>query len=463
MAIGRTLVSSIWMVALVPTSTLSGGLPEGVEVAPVWAGHPVGFSIATSMEFQYVGFYDPDRRMTVAQRRVDSTEWKFTTLPSRVEWDSHNSIVLEVDSRGYVHVSGNMHNDRLVYFRSLGVHDISTFERPRMVGNLEQKVTYPQFLKDADGRLYFQYRHGKSGAGLRILNRYDADSRTWSRLLSGPLFDGQGEMSAYLTGPALGPDGYFHLLWMWRDTPLGSTNHDLSYARSSDLMHWENVEGEPVSLPLQPRSPGVVVDPVRSGEGLVGIAFGVGWDTRDRPIASYCKYGPDGYSQWFNARREGNEWRVVQTSSWKYRWDLEHTGAGPWHISATPIAIDEKGRLTQTFDHIEEGRGTWILDEETLRPIASLGEPEFLRRLRKVESTFAEMEVRELVFDRQGEYFLRWETLPRNRDRPRKRPHPPPSMLRVYRRLPSPSAPTENAPATEAGTEAEDLEVQRRR
>lgn len=436
-AIGGALFLSVWALAPAHAATTADKLPAVVDVAPVWAGHPAGFSILTTDGFQYVAYYDADRRMTVAQRRLDSADWRFAVLASRLKWDSHNGVVLEVDSRGYLHVSGNMHNEKLVYFRSSKPHDILGFQRSRMVGTLERRVSYPQFLKGHRDELYFQYRHGSSGAGIRVLNRYAADTGTWSRLLSGPLFDGQGEMSAYLSGPVVGPDGYFHLVWMWRDTPSGGTNHDLSYARSADLVHWENVEGQKLTLPLRPGSPGVVVDPVQAGRGLVGIAFGVGWDDRGRPIVSYCKYGPDGYSQWFNARREAGEWRIRQTSSWSYRWDLDHSGAGPWLIAVQPVALDEEGRLTQAFSHVEYGRGIWILDEETLRPVATLQEPEWRRRLRVVESRFPGMEVRELIYDRQAEYFLRWETLPFNRDRPRRPPYPPPSMLRVYRRPPS--------------------------
>jgi len=57
-------------------------------------------------------------------------------------------------------------------------------------------------------------------------------------------------MNAYCSRPALGPDGRFHMTWVWRDTPDCATNHDLSYARSADLVHWETGGGEPLKLPL---------------------------------------------------------------------------------------------------------------------------------------------------------------------------------------------------------------------
>lgn len=406
---------------------------DWIDVAPAWAGHPVNFAMVTQGDFQYVGFYDAERRMTIAQRRLDSTHWSFAKLPSRVEWDSHNDISLEVDRDGFLHVSGNMHGDRLVYFRSVGAHDISDFERPGMVGKREKQVTYPRFLASGDGRLYFHYRDGKSGAGSTILNRYDESSKSWSRVLSGPLFDGRSEMSAYLSGPVVGPDGLFHLVWMWRDTPSGATNHDISYGRSRDLEVWQNAAGAELPLPLTPETLGVVVDPVRAGGGLAGTGFGVGWDAQQRPVVSYVKYDAAGDSQVFNSRFEDGVWTTHQTSSWSYRWDLDETGSLAPRVGFFPVSVDRSGRLIQGFDHVEEGRGTWVLDPETLRPVGRVQEPAFFRKLRTVESEFPGMEVRPLIRDRTGQYLLRWETLPIQRDRRRKPPYPPPSLLRVFR------------------------------
>ena len=41
----------------------------------------------------------------------------------------------------------------------------------------------------------------------------DRAAHSWRRLFDTPLFEGEGECSAYSSGPALGPDGYFHGLW----------------------------------------------------------------------------------------------------------------------------------------------------------------------------------------------------------------------------------------------------------
>jgi hypothetical protein len=89
-----------------------------------------------------------------------------------------------------------------------------------------------------------------SGSGNEIYDVYDTASSRWSHLLAVPLVDGEGQRNAYFVGPTLGPDGLFHLAWVWRDTPDAETNHDLSYARSRDLVHWEKSDGAPLKLPI---------------------------------------------------------------------------------------------------------------------------------------------------------------------------------------------------------------------
>jgi hypothetical protein len=406
---------------------------EVVDVEPVWAGHPVRFAIQTVGDHQYVAYYDRSRRMSLARRNLGSSTWSMTRLPSVLGWDSHNGLALAIDRDGHIHLAGNMHGDPLVYFRSRLPHDITSLERSRMVGSYEKKVSYPSYLEGPTGELYFLYRHGRSGSGLRVMNRYDRRTRTWKRLHDQPLLDGEGEMSAYPVGPVVGPDQWFHMIWMWRDTPSGATNHDLSYARSRDLINWESASGRSIDLPFRPTTEGVVVDPVEPGGGLAGIAFGLGWDSRLRPTINYTRYDAEGMSQIHNARWEEGRWKIYQTSDWDYRSNLDQTGTLHPEVVAHPVRRDEEGRLVQWFEHIEDGRGSWILDEERLLPVGRLGVPVLLSGLRRPESSFPGMEVRQFVYDHKGEYFLRWETLPTHRDRPRKPPHPTPQMLRVYR------------------------------
>jgi hypothetical protein len=431
----RSVARAVAVAAVVTTATVAGQLSvvERVPVAPVWSGHPVGFAIETAGERQYVAFYDAERRMTVGARDLGSSEWTFEVLPSRLGWDSHGEVVIATDSAGFVHVAGNMHGDPLVYFRSRRPHDISTLERGAMVGSKERRVTYPRFVRDSVGALFFHYRDGKSGNGVRIFNRWDPERLRWSRYLDRPLFDGLGRASAYLSGPLPGPDGRFHLVWVWRDTPSGATNHDISYARSADLRHWETAAGEPLELPLTPADTAAIVDPVAAGGGLAGVAFHVGWDGAGRPVVNYVKYGPAGASQLYNARWETDRWRIYQTTDWSWRWELDVTGSLEQAIVGEPVRVGADGRLRQRFRHRAAGVGDWVLDPATLRPVETLPPQPILRQLRRPASPTPGMEVRQFAWDRQGEYLLRWETLPHHRDRRRSGPAPAPTMLSVLR------------------------------
>ena len=224
---------------------------ESIDVAPVWSGHPVGFALLTHRDRQYIAYYDADRRMTVASRTLDSTVWNRQTLPETVGWDSHNYVTMAVDAQGHLHVSGNMHNVPIVYFRTTTPGDVTTLARvTSLVGREEKRCTYPAFFTGPKGEFIFTYRDGGSGNGNQIYNRYDADTEQWSRLLDKPLLDGEGERNAYVSRPTRGPDGFWHIVWVWRDTPDAATNHDVSYARSRDLVHWERSDGTPLSLPI---------------------------------------------------------------------------------------------------------------------------------------------------------------------------------------------------------------------
>jgi hypothetical protein len=52
---------------------------------------------------------------------------------------------------------------------------------------------------------------------------------------------GYGKRNAYMYGtggPIHGPEGRFHLLWVWRETGDHETNHSLSCARTVDNDLW---------------------------------------------------------------------------------------------------------------------------------------------------------------------------------------------------------------------------------
>lgn len=410
------------------------------EIGKVWAGHPVGFAFLTHDKHQFIAYYDAERRLTVAARELASDDWRYQVLPSTTGWDSHNYLTMTVDDDGQLHLAGNMHCVTLIYFRTTRALDISSFEQiPAMVGQDEKRCTYPQFMRGPQNELIFHYRDGQSGSGNEIYNVYDLKSRQWSRLLDQPLTDGRGEMNAYFTGPKAGPDGFFHLCWMWRDNFNCDTNHNLSYARSRDLRHWETADGTPLQLPMSMETPGLIVDPTpRQKSGMINMNFNIGFDAQNRVILSYHKYDEKGFSQIYNARREDGRWNIVQTSAWDWRWDFTGGGCVPCEVGGDAISPTADGFLAQGYRNREKGRGVWKLDPATLKPVGTITveRDKMPPDWGKVQGSFPGLQVksaRNEAHDGSGViYLLRWETLPVNRDRPRPEPWPEPSPLTLW-------------------------------
>lgn len=425
---------------------------ERIPVAPVWSGHPVGFTLLTHGDRQFAAFYDAERRMTIAARRLEAREWSFVRLPQKLGWDSHNYVTMCVDREGFLHVSGNMHGVPLVYFRSSRPLDIESLERvPAMVGAREQRVTYPAFFRGPGDALIFSYRDGSSGNGDQLYNIYDVDSRTWRRLIDGPLVSGEGLMNAYIQGPTRGPDGRFHMAWVWRDTPDCATNHDLSYARSSDLVHWETSGGKPIALPILLRT-AEVVDPVPAGGGLLNSNIRLAFDRQKRPVISYHKYDMGGALQIYNARLEGDDtgstrWRIVQASAWTWRWEFSGGGSIGAQVRVSPVEV-APGGLRQRYDNDRHGAGEWLLDETTLQvksttraPAIAAGKPEASSidggdHAHRPAATQPALILRSAGDsgrspDPKISYRLEWRTRPPNRDRPYAGDPPSPSMLEL--------------------------------
>ena len=409
---------------------------DSLDLARVWSGHPVGFALLTQPPFQFAAFYDAQRRLTVAQRKLAERKWTFTQLPGVTGWDSHNYLVLAADDDGYLHLSGDMHVAPLKYFRTSQPWDAATFARvEQMVGLDEKRCTYPRFLRGAGNEFLFCYRDGRSGSGNQIYNVYDPKTKTWRRFLDQPLTNGEGTNNAYFDGPVKGPDGWFHLAWVWRATPDAATCHDLSYARSRNLRQWETGAGQPLPLPIRLKD-SAIVDPVPQHGGILNSSVKLGFDHLRRPTLSYFKYDAKGDTQPFTARLENGRWTPHQIADWPYRWNFGGGGSLVAEVSVSGVRAESEGRLTQSFHHTKFGSGTWLLDPTTLRAVGRVPRAETPPELGKAEGAFPGLKVR--WANDSGEsgapglrYKLRWETLDANRDKPREGPLPPPSMLRL--------------------------------
>lgn len=416
-------------------------LPGGDEsitarstIGSCWSGHSVGQCLLTVGDQQYVGYYAPDQTMTVAQRAVDGDSWTVQPLDSVIGWDSHNYVTMAVDDTGHLHVSGNMHAVPLVYFRTTRPGDITSLTRvASMVDpDTERRVTYPRFFTSPEGKLIFRYRDGSSGNGVDLYNVYDSGSAQWGRLLDQPLHDGEGLRNAYVEGPVLGPDDYYHVAWVWRDSGDAATNQRLSYARSRDLRSWERSDGTPLDLPIT-FTGGEIVDPVPMNGGIINGNTKLGFDADGRVMITYHKYDRDGSTQVFLARRGLRGWALHRVSDWTGRWTVGGFGTLRFEVTVGGATVLPDGNLRVDFS-CQGHRRSWVLNG-ALRPIAEVDTPQLPAEITTVRSDFPGMLVQSpagLGSAAEGRYLLRWESRPSNQDRPWDPPHPDPSPLEVY-------------------------------
>lgn len=333
-----------------------------------WSGASMLLDLTTHAGRQYAAYYDAEGRMTIASRPLDSPTWERRKLDTLTKYDSHNHIVMAFDSDGHLHVSGNMHCHPLIYYRTSTPGDVTSLVRiPAMTGELENRVTYPQFFTGPTGELMFTYRHGGSGNGINIVNSYDPKTKSWKRFMEKPLLDGETLMNAYHSGLVMDRTGVWHLAWLWRDTPDIVTAHDVSYARSpGSLANWQRSDGTPVSLPIT-IARGEIIDSAPVDSGLMTVKLSL--DSRDRPLVTYLKLDPRGKTQLYTMRPEDGRWRRYQTTDWPDRWVPRGAGCKDRLIAFNTPHPWTEGSLYQIFFNRFLGatRQVRFLDEETLR------------------------------------------------------------------------------------------------
>lgn len=409
---------------------------EAVDL--VWSGHRANPQMIQRGEHQLIAYYDASRQMSIAHRADARAPWRYQKLPSFVGWDSHNNVTVDVDEAGYIHVLGNMHADPLVYFRSREPWDVRTLEQVRFMvdAKRETRVTYPRFLHGPDGALIAIFRIGGSGDGRYYYHRYDVASKSWALLHDAEFFNGEGERGAYYSGPDIGPDGLFHMVWVWRETPSAATNNNLSYVRSRDLIRWEDSSGKPVALPII-RKTGEVIDPVPVGGGILNGNTRLGFDATGKPMVSYYKHDSKGDTQIMLARRATKGWAIHQISDWTgSKQDLDRGGSLAVGISvpeAPFVASDGTIRVRARRD----GEAfEYTVDPKTSRVVATGPYQQYPSAITQIRDNPA---LSQYVLAAEGvprdadyDYFLSWEANPSYQDQARAN-IPPPSTLRIHK------------------------------
>lgn len=269
--------------------------------------------LVTIGDTQFISYYDPEGYLTLGRRTLPDGEWHTEQTQYRGNvTDAHNIISMTVDRDTFLHVSFDHHGHPLRYARSIAPGSLTLGALEPMTGNLEENVTYPEFHSLPDGSLLFAYRSGASGRGNMVLNRYDPDTRAWRRLHSS-VIDGEGQRSPYWQ-ICTDRTGAIHLSWVWRESWLVETNHDLCYAVSRDGgLTWQRSDGTPYTLPIV-EATAETAWPVPQKSELINQTS-MTTDPEGHPmIATYWRTAASTVPQYRLVRHDGTRWHVEQVT-----------------------------------------------------------------------------------------------------------------------------------------------------
>jgi hypothetical protein len=296
--------------------------------------------------------------------------------------DSHNALSIAMDTAGYVHVTGNVHNGWLPYWRSASPHSVTVMTTrlhlpgvhvlrdgsgsavPLLAAGEERVASYPTLFTGRNGELFLQFRHMVSGDGNLFVLAYDPATTTWTSVAGSalsygfdnglPLLRGQAQpngvtMSPYATTPVVGPDGNYWMAWSWRDSSTDAdTNSRISVAKSPDLRTWYTAKG--VRLPstidyssteTDPKLSSLVVDELApSGSGHLNDQLALGFDGSGRPVVDYFRYNGTGDAKHTGlhvARLSGlNNWVSAEVVAFSGLYDLRGGASPSTLLSDTP-------------------------------------------------------------------------------------------------------------------------------
>ncbi len=369
-AISKYISVAILYVAVSLTVNAEGLKEKLREVGNGYAATSVntavfrGSSLATHGDTQYISYYDPEGYVTLGKRKLDTDDWRLhkTQYKGNIK-DAHNVISIGVDGDGYLHVSFDHHGHPLRYAKSVGPGSLELGDMECMTGNDENDVTYPEFYTMPNGDLIFAYRSGASGRGNLVLNRYLAKEKKWSRVHD-ILIDGEGERNAYWQMMA-DDEGTLHLSWVWRETWLVETNHDLCYARSKDGGRtWERSDGTKYDLPITMETAEVAWQIPQNSELINQTSMTA--DTNGNPfIATYWRDGDSGVPQYRLVWHDGTKWNMETVGHRTQPFSLSGGGTKMIPIARPRIVSDGK-KACYIFRDQERGSKVSVAHTQSL-------------------------------------------------------------------------------------------------
>ncbi len=310
-------------------------------------------SLVTQGDEQYISYYDADGYLVLGKRKLDSETWTLhrTQYQGNVK-DGHNIVSMMLDGDGYLHISFDHHGHPLNYCRSLSPYSLELGEKEPMTGVDEENVTYPEFYRLSGGDLLFAYRSGASGRGNLVLNRYALKSKKWTRVQD-VLIDGENERNAYWQ-LYVDEAGTIHLSWVWRETWLVETNHDLCYARSFDNgVTWYKTDGTKYELPIRQANAEYACRIPQNSELINQTSMSA--DAKGNPyIATYWRDTDSEVPQYRIVWHDGEAWHSRQVTQRATPFSLKGGGTKMIPIARPRIVVD-KGKAFYIFRDEERG------------------------------------------------------------------------------------------------------------
>lgn len=256
--------------------------------------------LTTFRGYQYVTYFDNERRVCLGRRKLPSGPWDIIRFDDhRFESnDSHNAAVIGICERdGTIHMAFDHHASQLNY----RVSKLGAAHNPEKtdwstdlfgpvlhtLGSVKpaERVTYPRFFRSPDGNLMLFYRGVTSGNGDGMIEEYDGEKHDWTpglgRFIARDIgtYSAGGDTSSarcpYMNSLSYA-GGRLHASWVWRDLferTHPRNQHDICYIYSDDRGRtWHNSAGELIGRtrdnPVHLDSPGIVVVPIPCGSDL---------------------------------------------------------------------------------------------------------------------------------------------------------------------------------------------------
>jgi hypothetical protein len=336
-----------------------------VDVGLGWAGNSINIvvfrknSIVSDKGQQFISYYDGEGNVVIGKRNLGSNNWLLnkTKYKGNIR-DAHNSISIALDGDGFVHIAWDHHNNQLHYAKSVEPFSLELTEMMPMLGQLEKKVSYPEFYKSPDGGLFFFYRDGGSGNGNLVINKYNVQEKNWTRVQSN-LIDGEGKRNAYWQA-CVDRKGFIHISWVWRESPDVASNHDMNYAVSKDEgKTWLKTNGEVYALPITISSAEKIAVIPQNSELINQTSMCT--DDKGRPvIAGYWK-GKNSVPQYHIVYKNGSQWKVKDAGFRLANFSLSGTGTKKIPVSRPQVLSWGSGKkMTVALIFRDEERGSKV-------------------------------------------------------------------------------------------------------